>query len=184
MEGRNPHGRYTQRRLVDWATDGGIGGADHVHPEVPRRARASGSPSRWRDDTVRTARRSILALVLVASSFIAQAGVAHADPGDEVKRYDLATESGGDWGAVVLRQGTDTWGLQHIANNHGWPDPSDNCIQQTLLYYNRTEPAGSSVTYLWDYAGDFGTYRVVVEYGGDQGIITAYSSESPEKCWW
>lgn len=106
---------------------------------------------------------------------------ASAAPYDIVKYYSIVRwdVGGGDW--VPLREGTSTWG--RIAARHGYPDPADHCITQVGSNWNRKTVSGTSITFIWDYKAGY-NYRVVVQYGsGNQGIITAYSTESPERCW-
>lgn len=92
-----------------------------------------------------------------------------------------------------LRAGTADWGKQHIEQDHGWDNSTEECIAAVLRGYTGEFDNGPTSTgYTMGYTDVWSRNQVatvIVEWDsgdpnfGSQGIISAYTSQDPED-WW
>lgn len=102
---------------------------------------------------------------------------------DVVKWYDVKGLSSN----AALRVGTSSWGYTHLLRAGRCPAPCgwfDKHVTFALQNWNSVQISGTSYTYLWReiVAGAYLNWRVVVEWGNHQGIITAYNDRNIYGC--
>lgn len=95
---------------------------------------------------------------------------------DPLKSYSVK----GTTARAILRFGTSTWGYKHLKDKRRWCSTTDNRIAKTLSLHHKVTASGTSRTYFWNESigPNVRTWRVVVEWGNQKGIITAYNSDN------